>query len=97
VQLALMGFRSPKAFGGLPIALHLYVGDVDAVVRQAVAAGARELRSNDGVSRCWPNGVSTPRFQPRPKCPNIRPHASSSSNALASLRSAVSKPSMNQS
>jgi PhnB protein len=39
-----MGFRSPKAFGGTPVTLHLYVEDVDAVARQAVAAGAKELR-----------------------------------------------------
>ena len=35
-----MNFRSPKAFGGSPVGLHLYVADVDAVARQAVAAGA---------------------------------------------------------
>ena len=39
-----MGFRSPKAYGGSPVGLHLYVEDVDAVARQAVAAGAKELR-----------------------------------------------------
>jgi PhnB protein len=39
-----LGFRGPKAFGGTPVNLHLYVADVDAVARQAVAAGARELR-----------------------------------------------------
>jgi PhnB protein len=39
-----MNFRSPKAYGGTPVTLHLYVADVDAVARQAVAAGAREVR-----------------------------------------------------
>jgi PhnB protein len=39
-----MDFRSPKAYGGTPVGLHLYVADVDAVARQAVAAGAKELR-----------------------------------------------------
>jgi PhnB protein len=39
-----VGFRSPKAIGGTPVSLHLYVEDVDAVVRQAVAAGAKEVR-----------------------------------------------------
>jgi PhnB protein len=39
-----MGFRSPKAYGGSPVGLHLYVADVDAVARQARAAGAKELR-----------------------------------------------------
>jgi PhnB protein len=39
-----MGFRSPKTYGGSPVGLHLYVEDVDAVARQALAAGAKELR-----------------------------------------------------
>jgi PhnB protein len=39
-----MGARGPKAFGGSPVNLHLYVEDVDAVARQAVAAGAKEVR-----------------------------------------------------
>jgi len=39
-----MGFRSPRTYGGSPVGLHLYVEDVDAVARQAVAAGAKELR-----------------------------------------------------
>jgi PhnB protein len=39
-----IGFRSPKAYGGTPVTLHLYVADVDAVARRAVAAGAKELR-----------------------------------------------------
>jgi PhnB protein len=39
-----MGYRGPKAIGGTPVTLHLYVDDVDAVARQAVAAGAKELR-----------------------------------------------------
>jgi PhnB protein len=39
-----MGARGPKAFGGSPVTLHLYVADVDAVARQAVAAGAKERR-----------------------------------------------------
>ena len=43
-----MGARSPKAFGGSPVNLHLYVEDVDAVARQAVAAGAKEVRAGQG-------------------------------------------------
>ncbi len=39
-----MGARSPKAFGGSPVSLHLYVDDVDAVAKRALAAGAKELR-----------------------------------------------------
>src|SRR5436309_15497214 len=39
-----MGFRSPQSIGGSPVMIHLYVEDVDAVARQAVAAGAKMLR-----------------------------------------------------
>jgi PhnB protein len=39
-----MDFRSPLSFGGTPVHLHLYVEDCDAVVKQAVSAGARVLR-----------------------------------------------------
>lgn len=35
--------RSPKAFGGSPVRLHVYVKDVDAVARQAIGAGAKTL------------------------------------------------------
>jgi PhnB protein len=35
-----MGFKSPQAYGGSPVTIHLYVEDVDAVARQAVGAGA---------------------------------------------------------
>ena len=36
-----MGAKGPKAFGGSPIGLYLYVEDVDAFVNKAVAAGAK--------------------------------------------------------
>ena len=39
-----MGARSPQSLGGSPVILLLYVDDVDAVVAQAVAAGAKILR-----------------------------------------------------
>lgn len=39
-----MDFRSPAAFGGTPVHIHLYVPDVDATFSRAVAAGARVLR-----------------------------------------------------
>jgi PhnB protein len=39
-----MGYRSPKSLGGTPVSLMLYVKDVDGLARQAVAAGAKELR-----------------------------------------------------
>jgi PhnB protein len=35
-----MGARSPKAYGGSAVTLHVYVQDVDAAVERAVAAGA---------------------------------------------------------
>ncbi|MFG2989462.1 VOC family protein [Streptomyces sp. NPDC048257] len=37
------GFRSPKAVGGTPVTLHLYVEDVDAVFTAALSLGATEL------------------------------------------------------
>jgi PhnB protein len=39
-----MGFRSPTSLGGTPVSLVLYVPDVDATAKQAVAAGATEVR-----------------------------------------------------
>jgi PhnB protein len=38
------GHHGPEHFGGSPVNLTVYVEDVDAVARQAVAAGAKELR-----------------------------------------------------
>jgi PhnB protein len=35
-----MGFRSPKSIGGSPVGIHVYVPDVDALTKRAVAAGA---------------------------------------------------------
>jgi PhnB protein len=39
-----MGYRSPKAIGGTPVSIMLYIDDVDAQFKQAVAAGATALR-----------------------------------------------------
>lgn len=39
-----MDFRSPQAIGATPVHLHMYVDDADAVVSQAVGAGARVVR-----------------------------------------------------
>jgi PhnB protein len=39
-----MDFRSPHSIGGTPVHLHLYVENVDAVVAQALAAGAKLVR-----------------------------------------------------
>lgn len=38
------GAKSPQAFGGSPVTLHLYVEDVDALFNQAIAAGGKVLR-----------------------------------------------------
>ena len=39
-----MDARSPKTVGGSPVSIMLYVEDVDAVFKQAIGAGAREVR-----------------------------------------------------
>lgn len=39
-----MNAKAPKAYGGSPVHIHLYVTDVDAVAKSALAAGAKELR-----------------------------------------------------
>jgi PhnB protein len=39
-----MEFRSPESIGGTPVHIHLFVEDVDAVVKQAVDAGAKLVR-----------------------------------------------------
>jgi PhnB protein len=38
------GALSPATIGGSPVKLLLYVDDADAIMRQAIAAGATELR-----------------------------------------------------
>ena len=43
-ELPDMGFRSPLSIGGTPVTIHLYVEDVDAVVKQAADAGAKIVR-----------------------------------------------------
>jgi len=39
-----MGYRGPKAHGGTPVSLHLYVKNVDEMFKQAIKAGATEQR-----------------------------------------------------
>jgi PhnB protein len=39
-----MGFKGPQSLGGTPVSIMLYVEDVDAIVAQAVAAGATVTR-----------------------------------------------------
>lgn len=36
-----MDAKSPKAYGGSPVGIHLYVADVDATVKKALTAGAK--------------------------------------------------------
>jgi PhnB protein len=39
-----MDSRGPESMGGTPVLIQLYVEDVDAVAKQAAAAGAKEVR-----------------------------------------------------
>jgi len=39
-----LGGKAPESLGGSPVSIHLYVEDVDAFVKRAVAAGARVLK-----------------------------------------------------
>jgi PhnB protein len=39
-----MGVRGPKSVGGTPVAIHVYVEDVDATFEKALSAGAMSLR-----------------------------------------------------
>jgi PhnB protein len=39
-----MGVRGPRAIGGTPMMMHVYVEDVDSVFERAIAAGAEVLR-----------------------------------------------------
>jgi PhnB protein len=39
-----MGYRSPRAIGGTPVSIMLYIDDVDTWFKRAVDAGAKELR-----------------------------------------------------
>ena len=40
-----MGVRGPRSVGGTPVAIHVYVEDVDATFDRAIKAGATTLRS----------------------------------------------------
>ena len=39
-----MNFRGPRAVGGTPVNIHLYVQDADKIAKKAVAAGAKLMR-----------------------------------------------------
>ena len=40
-----MGYVGPKAIGGTPVSLMIYVEDVDTIYKQAIAAGGLELKA----------------------------------------------------
>ena len=42
-----MGARGPRAFGGSPVSMMVYVEDVDATVKTALAAGAKLIQPVD--------------------------------------------------
>ncbi|HYK19685.1 MAG TPA: VOC family protein [Pyrinomonadaceae bacterium] len=39
-----MGYRSPKALGGSPVSLMIYIEDVDTIYKQAIDAGGKEVK-----------------------------------------------------
>ena len=39
-----IGYKAPRSLGGTTVGIMLYVPDVDAVAKQAVAAGAKQVR-----------------------------------------------------
>lgn len=39
-----MNFRSPRSVGGTPVNIHLYVENVDKVMKKALASGAKAVR-----------------------------------------------------
>jgi len=39
-----IGYKGPKAYGGTPVSLMIYVDDCDTVYKQAIDAGATELK-----------------------------------------------------
>jgi PhnB protein len=39
-----MGYKGPKAYGGTPVSLMIYVEDCDTVYKQAIDAGATEVK-----------------------------------------------------
>ena len=43
-----MGYRGPKAYGGSPVGIHLYIDDVDSMFRKAIAARARGASPVEG-------------------------------------------------
>ena len=65
-EVPALGHKGPKAYGGTAVSLMLYVTDVDATVKRALAAGSKELRAvqdqfygdrsgtlEDPFGHCW--------------------------------------------
>ena len=50
---AMMGGKGPKAFGGSPASLWLYVDDCDALFNRAVAAGGRVTPQGAMIDQFW--------------------------------------------
>ncbi len=44
-----MGAHGPKAVGGSPVGIHLYIKDVDSVVKRAIAKGAKLTRAVENM------------------------------------------------
>jgi uncharacterized glyoxalase superfamily protein PhnB len=72
------GVKSPLAYGGTPVSLHIYVEDADAVFQQAVAAGCtvqmppgdmfwgdRYAKVTDPFGHIW--GIATRKENPTPE------------------------------
>ena len=67
-----MGARGPRAYGGTPVSLVLYVPDVDATVKKAVSAGAKVINAGRGQVLRRPHGHHRGSLWP----PLARGHAS---------------------
>ena len=66
-----IGALGPATIGGSPVSIHLYVEDVDAVVGQAVAAGARLTRPvADQFYGCLLYTSPSPRDRTRSRMPS---------------------------
>lgn len=59
-----LNFHGPKTFGGTSVHIHLYVLDVDKVVKKAVAAGAKVLRPV--IDQFYGDRSGSPRRSLRP-------------------------------
>ena len=88
------GGKAPETLGGSPVSIHLYVEDVDAFFRKALAAGAKELnpswisftatvrassRTLSDICGGWPRTRKTSR---RRRCRNACRRCSRGKNKL---------------